>query len=313
MNVQISVIIVSWNACSYLRSCLASLRDTGCALKLEVIVVDNSSSDGSPEMVMAEFPEVTLIRAGGNLGFARGNNLGLRHCQGQFIALINSDVVVHPECLQKLIAFLEHRPEVGLAGPKVQDSNGKLQLSCGRLPGVWTTACEFLMLHKVFPHWRMFGGFQLRKLDLQQPIDVEVLSGCFWVARRAAVDQVGGLDEQFFFYAEDVDWCKRFKDAGWSIVYVPEASATHFGGGSSANAPLRYSIEILRANLRYWKKHHGNLGRCAFYLLAMLQHGFRLLVRGFLRITGLATGEFNDFKLKEHMVCLRWLLTGKEV
>ena len=310
---QISVIIVSWNACGYLRDCLSSVRETGGGIVREVIVVDNASTDGSPEMVSKEFSEVKLIRSNENLGFARANNLGLQSASGPLLALINSDVIVHRECFQLLSAVFEKCPEAGLAGPKVFGRDGNVQSTCGRLPTVWNTACEFLLLYRLFPRWPFFSGFQTRFAEDGFESEVEVLSGCFWLVRHAAVDEVGGLDERFFFYSEDVDWCKRFKDAGWRIRFVPEATAKHFGGGSSSNAPLRYSIEILRANLLYWEKHHGRFGRAEYYLLAMAQHALRLGVRGFLKLTDLADRDETAHKFKEHLVCLRWLLTGKGI
>ncbi len=140
-----------------------------------------------------------------------------------------------------------------------------------------------------------------------------MLSGCFWMARREAVAQVGGLDERFFFYAEDVDWCKRFRNAGWKIVFVPEATATHFGGGSSGNAPLRYSIEMMRANLAYWRKHYGVAGRCAYFVLSAIHHSLRLFGRLLQRVFRPSAARESKQKLHEAAVCLRWLFTGKEL
>lgn len=308
---KISVIIVSWNACGYLRDCLNSIRQTGGDVVHEVIVVDNASSDDSPDMVAKEFPEVVLIRSTENLGFARANNLGIKRATGSFLALVNSDVIVHPNCFQALVAQLEAHPKMGLVGPKVFGRDKLLQITCGKLPTVWNTMCEFALLGKLFRKWPIFCGFQMRPEDHDRQRDVEMLSGCFWLARQKAVQAVGGLDEGFFFYAEDVDWCKRFGDAGWRVVFVPSATATHFGGGSSSKAPFRYSIEMLRSNLIYWKKHHGNMGRAAFYCLALLQHGMRLVARGFQRILGAGKDDVSQHKLKEHFYCLRWLFTGK--
>lgn len=309
---QVSVIIVSWNARRFLKDCIESVRRTGGRLVREIVVVDNASTDGSPEMVKELFPEVTLVRASTNLGFAKANNLGMKHCRGDFLALVNSDVIVHPECFQKLAALLDSREQVGLVGPRIIGADGHVQHTCRQLPTVWNTLCRFLALDRVFSRWRLFAGFQMRHWDYNSLAEVEVLSGCFWLARRSAVEDVGSLDERFFFYAEDIDWCKRFRDAGWKIMFVPEASATHFGGGSSGNAPLRYSIEMLRANLLYWKKHHGSLGRLSYYCMALVQHLARLVVRGVMRFVGAQRAE-SERKLKEHAVCLRWLLTGKGV
>lgn len=310
---SISVIIVSWNACDYLRDCLNSIYQTGSPCVQEVIVVDNASKDGSPEMVEKEFPEVILIRAGENLGFARANNLAMRSAKGSIFALVNSDVIVHPGCLEKLAVFLDQHPDVGLVGPRVIGGDGNLQRTCHRMPTVWNTACRVLAIDRVFPQWQLLSGFELPHRYHDECTEVEVLSGCFLAARKQAVDEIGGLDERFFFYGEDIDWCKRFWDAGWKLMFVPEAVATHFGGGSSSNAPFRFSIEIHRANMKYWQKHHGIVGQCTYYLLAMVHHGLRLMVRVLKRILGLGSSPNSKHKLKEDVVCLCWLLTGKGV
>jgi GT2 family glycosyltransferase len=308
---NVSVIIVSWNARGYLRECLASIRRTGGNVVKEVIVVDNASTDGSPEMVAAEFPEVNLIRAGQNLGFARANNLGLQAARGDYLALVNSDVVVHPGCFQTLTGFLEAHPRAGLAGPRVIGRDGQPQRTCRRLPGVWNTVCETFGLDTALARCPWFSGREMRHWKQDRTAQVPVLSGCFWLARRAAVEQVGGLDERFFFYAEDVDWCRRFRQAGWQTWYVFEAGATHFGGGSSANAPARYCVEMLRANLTYWEKYHGAPGRRLYYLLLVVYHGWRFALRALLN--GIGAGESGDFqsRYRENRVCLKWLLTGR--
>jgi GT2 family glycosyltransferase len=310
---DISVIIVSWNARGYLRDCLNSIRETGGSCIREVVVVDNASSDGSPEMVVEQFSEVKLIQTGKNLGFARANNRGIQLAAGSYLALINSDVVVHPGCFQKLAAFLDAHPEAGLVGPKVLGRDGLLQRTCRLLPGVWNIICETLALDRLFPQWPLFSGREMRHWKQDTQAEVEVLSGCFWVARRSAVEKVGGLDERFFLYAEDIDWCKRFNDAGWKVCFYPEAQATHFGGGSSSNAPLCYSIEMVRANLMYWKKHHGTLGRISYRCLAMVYHFVRLMPLSVMRVTGLGDSPVIRHKFSENFVCFRWLLAGKGI
>jgi hypothetical protein len=310
---ELSVIIVSWNAHDYLRDCLVSIRETGGLLVREVIVVDNGSTDGSREMVAAKFPEATLIHSLENLGFARANNLGIKRASGRWLALVNSDVVVHADCFRRLVGFLESRPEVGLVGPKVLGRDGLLQRTCRRLPTIWNTLCRALALDSLFSCSPFFSGREMRHWSHDNQAEVETLSGCFWVARRQAVEEVGGLDERFFFYAEDVDWCKRFWDAGWKVMFVPEATATHFGGGSSANAPLRYSIQMLRANLDYWRKHRGLPGLAAFYVLTVIHHSLRLILRGLKVVFGTDLGGETADKLKRSQACLRWLLTAKGV
>jgi GT2 family glycosyltransferase len=311
--VDVTVIIVSWNARSHLRNCLDSVHKSGGSMIREVIVVDNASTDGSPEMVEENFSQVTLIRSKENLGFARANNLGMKCASAAYFGLINSDVIVHPGCFESLVAFLDGHREVGLVGPKIFGSDGQLQRTCRRLPTLWNTFCRSLALDNLFCRWPLFSGREMRHWDQTSLAEVDVLNGCFWLARREAVDNVGGLDERFFFYAEDVDWCKRFRDAGWKVVFVPQATATHFGGGSSSNAPLKYSVEMLRANLAYWKKHRGILGMIAFYLLSVLHHFFRLILRGFRTIFDNDSENQIAHKFKRSAVCLRWLIGGKAI
>ena len=308
---EISVIITSWNARQYLRDCLLSIRKTAGELIREVIVVDNASTDGSPEMVEKEFPEVVLIRSSHNLGFAGANNLGLRRATGELVALINSDVIVDADCFQRLALCIKDHEEVGLVGPRLRGRDGQAQMTCRRLPTIWNTVWRMPSLDRALSRWPLFSPFQMWYWNTERRMTVEVLAGCFWLARRRAVDQVGALDERFFFYSEDVDWCKRFKDAGWKLRFVPDATAIHFGGASAANAPLRYQIEILRSNLAYWKKHYGNLGWLTFYLSVTAQHGLRFVARWFLKNTGLNRKQETGRKLQEHLVCLRWLLTGR--
>ena len=309
----ITVIIVNWNTKNYLRNCLNSIYKTEIARIRETIVVDNASKDGSVEMVMKDFPKVSLIRSKQNLGFARANNLAMQRASGDIFALINSDVIVHPGCIEKLSLFFDQNENVGMVGPKVFGGDGQLQLTCRRLPHVWNTLCRTLALDRIFPFWSLFSGYEVPREKHDRFLEVEVLSGCFCAVRKKAVDQVGGLDAQFFFYGEDIDWCKRFREAGWKLKYVPEATSTHFGGVSTAKAPLKFSIEILRATLKYWKKHHGLIGLIACYILIVAHHGLRLMIRCVKTIVDYKNTVDNRRKIKEDFVCLRWLLRGKEV
>lgn len=309
---RLSVLIVSWNAADYLASCLTSLREAAPDCLREIIVVDNASFDGSPEMVESQFPEVRLVRAPSNLGFARANNLAMGMAVGSEFALVNSDALVHPGCLERLLARLDARPDVGMVGPRVIGGDGHLQRTSRRLPGLWNTLCRALALDTLFRGRRPFNGYEVPHADHDRPHDTAVLSGCFCVVRRQAVQQAGMLDERFFFFGEDIDWCRRLSDAGWKLCYEPEATATHFGGGSTSKAPLRYSVEILRATLQYWRKHHRRAGYAACMALLVLHHALRLCARSVMQVMGPASAT-RRYRLQEDLVCLRWLLFRVEL
>lgn len=302
----LSIIIVSWNAKGHLINCLNSLskfKKDGC----EIIVVDNGSTDGSPELVETQFPQVQLIRNNENLGFARANNIGIWASAGRYVCLINSDVIVQDGCIEKLIEFMDKNPSAGLAGPRIFNPDRTLQYSCFHFPSIWNNFSQVLGLNKLFPASPFFSE-QIMKYwlhDCERRVDA--LNGCFWMIRRKAIDEVGLLDENFFFYGEDIDWCKRFHNAGWEVVFYPEAAVIHFGGASSSNAPVRFYIEMQKADLRYWRKHHGRLGQSAYWMIILLRQSVRLPVYVLIYIFRPDVRSNAIFKLKRALTCIGWM------
>jgi GT2 family glycosyltransferase len=274
---MVSVIIVSWNARNYLEQCLASLTDKVCRYPMEIIVVDNASSDGSPECVEGRFPHVRLIKSGANLGFAKGNNLGIAQSNGRYLCLINSDVKVLKNCITRLVDYCEQHPRVGMVGPRIMGGDGQLQRSCRGFPSLWNMLCRALALDTLFPRVKLFCGYALSHWSHDNIARVDILSGCFWLVRREAVNQIGGLDEAFFMYGEDMDWCRRFWTSGWKLVFMPSAGAIHYGGASSANAPLRFAVELQKADLQYWRKHRGMLMVVGYFVILCLQNLLRIV------------------------------------
>jgi GT2 family glycosyltransferase len=178
-------------------------------------------------------------------------------------------------------------------------------------PTVWNTLCRTLSLDTIFPKIRMFGGSLMTYWSYDTIRDVDVINGCFWMIRREAIDQVGLLDERFFIYAEDKDWCKRFWDAGWKVVYLPQAQAIHYSHASSSNSPIRFHIEMQRANLQYWRKHHSRPAQAAFLLLTGLHHTIRLSGDLILYLLRPSVRSQSAFKIKKNIVTMRWLLGFK--
>jgi GT2 family glycosyltransferase len=300
---DISVVIVSWNSKAFLEECIESLAK-GHDRPYEVIVVDNDSSDGSPEAVVRRFPWVTLIQSGTNLGFAKGNNLGIRHSRGRYIALVNSDVKVFPACLDQLAEFLDANPGVGMVGPRIFDGAGRQQISCRRFPSLWNNACEVFGLNKIFPHSSFFTGEHMFYFGYDRVREVEVLVGCFVMARRAAVAEFGLLDEDFFMYSEDVDWSRRCRGAGWNVMFYPRAEAIHYCGGSSSKDPLRFALAQEQSRLRLWRKHLSQTEVFGFVMLATIGHCGRLVLATLKGTLNRAEHKRVADAVKKHVGCL---------
>ncbi len=302
---DVSVIIVSWNARQHLEECLASVYESSAPSVPEVIVVDNASTDGSPEIVEARFPDVKLVRCRENLGFAKANNIGIKQSQRRHIALVNSDVKLVGQCLGTLATFLDQNPKVGLVGPRILNTDLTLQSSCRRFPNPWNNFCSAMGLTRLASRHKFFSGEHMLYFRHDQVRPVDVLVGCFWMMRREAVETVGLLGEEFFIFAEDVDWCRRCWNAGWEIVFCPDAQAIHHRGGSSVNDPVRFAVEHHRAVLRYWRKHHGILGR--LYMMVLLGFGqlLRYLSAFVSTLVRRSTAADSRLRMRKASACLR--------
>lgn len=265
-TICVSVIVVSYNTCAVLRDCLLSLRREAPS-DAEVIVVDNASDDGSAAMVQAEFPEVVVIDTGRNLGFAGANNRGMSVSRGRHILLLNSDTVALPGALQAMSEFLETHPTTGAVGCRLLNPDGSLQKSAYKFPSPARALAENLLLTAALPNHPRLGDFRAWPHDTVR--DVDFLIGAALMVRREVIDTVGGLDEGFFMYSEETDWCRRMRGAGWATTFIPSASVVHLGGGSSRAMPLRQFAESNRSALRYICKHHGRIGG-ELYRAAML-------------------------------------------
>ncbi|PKN65545.1 MAG: glycosyl transferase family 2 [Deltaproteobacteria bacterium HGW-Deltaproteobacteria-12] len=264
--IDISVIIVNWNTKALLLDCVASLYQTTRKSSLEIIVVDNASTDDSVVALNSMFPQVHTVVNEKNLGFAKANNIGIKRAKGRYVCLINSDVKVLDGALDKMRAYMQTRSKIGALGPKTFFGDMQIQKNCREYPNLRNTFCEGFFLSSLFPTVHAFRGSMLNRNDYMSTMQVEGLAGCFIMVRREVVAQVGVFDERFFFYSEDLDLCKRIHDAGWQLVYYPGAEVIHYGGGSSENAPIRFQLEMLKANWQYWRKHK-SMPQCALFWL----------------------------------------------
>lgn len=287
---DVSVCIVNLNAGALLRDSLRSLYQHTADLELEVIVVDNGSSDGSPALIRAEFPQVRLIENPRNLGFTHPTNQAMQAAQGDFVLLLNPDTLVLPGAVQNLLRFLRDNPEVGICGPKILNRDGSLQTPCRRgISRPWNTISYFLGLARLFPKSKFFSGYTMTYLDENTAHAVAGVSGACMLIRREVINQVGYFDERYFAYQEDADYCFQAQNAGWGISYVPSAQIIHYGGqGGSRAQPLRSIYEWHRSYYLFYRK---NLARDYCFLINWLYYLAMLLKFGLALITNLFRRE----------------------
>ncbi|MBK8989179.1 MAG: glycosyltransferase family 2 protein [Chloroflexi bacterium] len=274
---DLSIIIVNWNVRELLRDCLNSIDSRRGGMALEVIVVDSASSDGSAAMLAADFPWVTLIACDENVGFPRGNNLGIAKANGRYILLLNPDTAVVDDALTTLFTYLQGQPDVGIVGAQLLNGDGSVQSSRRRFPTLATAFFESTWLQPLAPP-RLLARYYVRDLPDDQTADVDWVTGACMMAPRTAVEAIGGLDEAYFMYSEELDWCRRFKDAGWRVVYLPTAQIIHYEGKSSEQAVVARHINFQRAKLRYFRKYHSRLAAGLLRSFLLLNYLAQLVV-----------------------------------
>ncbi|HEX9653187.1 MAG TPA: glycosyltransferase, partial [bacterium] len=252
----LSIIIVNYNVKDFLEQTLISVTKALQGIAAEITVVDNNSNDGSVAHVRHRFPEVAIIANRENLGFARACNQGLRAARGEFMLLLNPDTIVQEETCSRVLDFMRQRPDTGLVGCKILNPDGSLQLACRRsFPTPWVAFTKLSGLSHFFPKTRLFGRYNLTYLDPGQTHAVEAVSGSFMMIRRAVLENVGLLDESFFMYGEDLDWCYRIHQSGWKVHYFPGTQIIHFKGESSKRSEFDHLKMFYQAMSRFAKKH----------------------------------------------------------
>jgi len=284
---DLSICIVAINAKEMLRGCLQSIRENGYTGSYRIIYIDNGSTDGTRQMLETDFPEVKTVWNPENLGFAKANNQGIRMTQSRQVLLLNPDTLAAPGSIQLLTEYLDNHPGTGIVGPKVLNSDGSFQAHCKRGEArPWEVFCYFSGLSRLFPRSRNFSGYLQGFLDENETHDVPAISGSCMLIRREVINQIGALDEQFFAYQEDTDYCVSACKAGWKVTYYPEAKITHFGGKGGADAqPFRQIFVWHQSYFRYYRKQLADeyffLINWGFYLMMGLKLVFSLFVNLF--------------------------------
>jgi len=261
---DVSIVIVSFNTCAILRKCLRSVYREAGSLRVQVIVVDNASTDHSPAMIAQEFPDVVLFRSEVNLGFGRANNLGFESAQGRFIVLLNSDAFLTEGSLERSMAHMDANPNVGLCGGRLIGRDGTLQPSARMFPTVVNDLMVLSGLATRYPHSRFFGRFDRTWAKESDAAEVDWVPGAYSMIRAEALAAAGSFDPRFFLYYEEVDLCMRIKKKGYSIWYWPDISVVHLGGESSrqirslelSESGAQLTLWRMRSMLLYYRKHY---------------------------------------------------------
>ena len=261
---DLSIIIVSWNVKDLLQRCLDSIfRHPASSIQFEVFIVDNASSDGSAGMVRERFPQVHLIENEENFGFAAANNQAIRRSRGRYILLLNPDTVVCDDALGTLMRFLDENPKVGAVGPKLVYPDGRLQHSAFAFPTLPMAFFDFFPIHHRLINSRLNGRYPRRLYESGKPFPIDHPLGACLMVKREAIEQVGLLDEGFFIYCEEIDWCMRIKKAGWQIYCVPQAEVVHYVAQSTQQFRDEMFVQLWRSRYLLFAKHYGRFYRWA--------------------------------------------------
>ena len=302
---DVSIVIVNWNTKNLLLQCLEAVYQTAGAVETEVYVVDNGSADGSGTAVKERFPGVTLIENQINLGFAKANNQALSLSKGDYLLLLNPDTRVEAEAIERLFSFMKGRSEAGAAGPQLLHSDGTKQNSIANFPSLATE-----LLNKRFLRWLFPKKFPGKERVYREPLEVDSVIGACMMVRRDAMEQVGLLDEDYFLFLEETDWCYRLKKAGWKIYHVPQAEVYHFQGKGVGMEKKRARIEYYRSRALFFKKNRGNLQWLVLLIGSMVRLGAGLFFMAVVCCFSLFSVKKWINKLSIYTFITWWYLKG---
>jgi len=301
---KLSIVIICWNDWKLIEDCLRSIFDGINQIVYEVIVSDNGSTDGSVERILAQFPLVRVVENRANLGFAKGNNAGIREAGGEYVLILNPDTIVHESSLDRWIQFADKHPEAGAFGCRVLNPDGTYQESARPFPSFrrsWITALGLRPLGYLSSAL-LSDRYEGWKGDTEREIDWQ--SGCCLMLRSAPLKQVGGFDERFFYHYEEVDLCLRIREAGYRILFVASVSITHLGGQSVGRFPIRFVLETSRNRYRYFYKHFGPQGARRCRKVALVH--FRVRQAGYGVIALFRTSDSQRRRMEMYRAAIRW-------
>lgn len=282
---DVSVIIVSWNVANLLRDCLNSIYENSPDVSLEVIVVDSASGDDTVQMVKTHFPQVMLSAQSENVGFTRGNNIGLEMARGRYVFLLNPDTVILGDAIGQMVAYLDAHPQVGIIGPHTLNTDMTHQSTRRRFPTIGTAFFESTWLQQYAPR-TLLDRYYVCDIPDDATADVDWVQGSALMARREVYEEIGGLDTRYIMFWEELDWCKRAKLAGWGVVYLGTSKIIHHGGKSTEQAGARKHIHFQQSKLRYYKKFFGGGFAVLLRLFLLWNYAWQIGIEGLKALLG---------------------------
>ncbi len=279
-STALSIIIVNWNTSIVTCNCLASIYEQVTIDDYEIIVIDNASSDDSVISIKSNYPHVKLIVNNENRGFAAANNQGIEVARGQYILLLNSDTIILKDAILKTLEFAGKHPQYAVVGCQVWEDENTIQKTCFRFHNPWNFFCVLTGLARLFPGSRWLGGDKMQEWDRKSDREVDVVSGMFMLVRREVIQTIGYLDESFFIYAEEADWCYRMYQAGWRNYFWTGARIIHLDGGSKSSAQVNVKMEVqkVKSLLILIRKHYGWLAEQCVRLIVCMSASFKWLL-----------------------------------
>jgi GT2 family glycosyltransferase len=292
-EVDLSIVIVAWNVRDLVLDCLESIREAKLGFSYEVIVVDNGSADGTVQAVREKYPDTRVLALPRNLGFGAGNNRGLEIMRGRHAVLLNSDTLVLPGGLEACVAYLDAHPDVGVVGPQLLNPDRSKQNCIHNSPTLVSELVGQSLLRRIFPR-----RYPSKLVDYSAPLEVEAVLGACLFVRREVIEQVGLIDEDYFFFLEETDWCHRIRAAGWRVFHLPDAFVVHlYGESTKKKVPLRTRIEYYRSRDTFFRK---NRGRAAY-----------LALRAIVMVRVLLGCVFGGRRAGEYRKILAWYRAGR--
>lgn len=306
MGIDLSIVIVTWNAREVLLPAVESIFREVKGISYEVLVADNDSKDGSADAVEKEFPEAKVIRIPRNLGFAGGNNVALRQVEGRYAVLLNSDTITHAGAFERMVAYMDAHPEVGACGPQLLNPDGSKQNCFHNFPSLTTELVNLSLLKILFPR-----KYPSKRQTYTEPIEVDAVLGACMLVRREVIEKVGLMDEGYFFFLEETDWCARIRNAEWKIVHIPDARITHlFGESTKKKVPTETWIEYYRSLYRFFGKNRGIGQRAIVVAFRVVKLCVDVVLTAALVAVTLGSSAKSRRKLSTYATLLAWHLRG---